>query len=311
MGEARRIAAFVRLGRPHFLVGGFVLYALGAAAAAYDGARVALVPYACGQAAITLTQWMTHYANDYFDLAADRANVSPTRWSGGSRVLPAGELAPRVALVAAVSLGLLALAVDVSFAALTTGGGRVLPLLLAALLLSWEYSAPPLRLHSRGLGAPTVALVVAVMTPLAGYMVQAPLHGALPFLVVAPLACAELVMIQLLDIPDAAGDVAAGKRTFVVRFGPALTCRISLAVLVAVYAMVPVLVAYGLPLRVALAVLLTVPVAAPLAWGLARGTWRQPSKRGALAFCGVAWFVSVAVAELVAFLSLATPPAPS
>ena len=50
---------------------------------------------------MTSFQLMTHYANDYFDLEADRANQTPTTWSGGSRVLPAGELSPRVALIAA------------------------------------------------------------------------------------------------------------------------------------------------------------------------------------------------------------------
>ena len=35
---------------------------------------------------------MTHYANDYFDFEADRANQARTRWSGGSGVLARGEL---------------------------------------------------------------------------------------------------------------------------------------------------------------------------------------------------------------------------
>jgi 1,4-dihydroxy-2-naphthoate polyprenyltransferase len=303
----RRLSAFVRLGRPHFLGGGFVLYALGAALAAYEGHAIDLRAYAVGQVAITLTQLMTHYANDYFDLAADRANATATLWSGGSRVLPAGELSPRVALVAALVLGALALAVDFGLVP-RTGGARALPLLLAALVLSWEYSAPPLRLHSRGLGAPTVALVVAVMTPLVGYLVEAPLRTVgfvpLPILVVAPLACAQLVMIQILDIPDAAGDAAAGKRTLMVRRGPAFASRLALALVVAAYASMPLLVVLGLPNRAALALALTLPIAAPVAWGLARGTWRDPARMGGLAFAGVAWFVALALAELAAFVSL-------
>jgi len=91
----RRVLAFVRLGRPQFLVGGFVLYGLGAALAAAGGAPLDRWRYACGQIVVTLTQLMTHYANDYFDLEADRANLTPTRWSGGSRVLPGGALASR------------------------------------------------------------------------------------------------------------------------------------------------------------------------------------------------------------------------
>jgi hypothetical protein len=47
---------------------------------------------------------MTHYSNDYFDLAADRANFTPTRWSGGSRVLVQTTLPPRWALYLALTL---------------------------------------------------------------------------------------------------------------------------------------------------------------------------------------------------------------
>jgi 1,4-dihydroxy-2-naphthoate octaprenyltransferase len=80
-----RVGAFVKLGRPLFLGGGFVMYGLGAALAAFAGAHLDWTRYAWGQLAVTATQLMTHYANDYFDLAADRANRTPTRWSGGSR----------------------------------------------------------------------------------------------------------------------------------------------------------------------------------------------------------------------------------
>src|ERR1700759_4213254 len=100
----RRLIAFIRLGRPQFLVGGFVLFGLGAALAAAGGAPLDRWRYAWGQIVVTLTQLMTHYANDYFDLEADRANLTPTRWSGGSRVLPGGARAPVVALRAASTL---------------------------------------------------------------------------------------------------------------------------------------------------------------------------------------------------------------
>ena len=75
-------------------LGGFVLYGLGAALAVAGGAPLDRWRYVLGQLVVTATQLMTHYANDYFDLEADRANRTPTRWSGGSRVLPDGALPP-------------------------------------------------------------------------------------------------------------------------------------------------------------------------------------------------------------------------
>ena len=107
--RVRQVGAFVRLGRPLFLVGGFVFYGLGAAIAAYRARAAARAidwrRYVWGQVAITATHLMTHYCNDYFDFDADRANATPTRWSGGSRVLPAGELPRAVALIGGAGAG--------------------------------------------------------------------------------------------------------------------------------------------------------------------------------------------------------------
>ena len=102
----RQVGAFVRLGRPLFLVGGLVFYGLGAAIAAYvgGGREIDWRRYVWGQIAVTAAHLMTHYCNDYFDFHADQANATPTRWSGGSRVLPAGELPRAAALVAALVL---------------------------------------------------------------------------------------------------------------------------------------------------------------------------------------------------------------
>src|SRR5688572_17017246 len=78
-----RTLALIRLGRPIFLGGGLVMHALGVAAALSTGARLDLGRLILGQVAITATQLMTHYANDYYDVEADRANLTPTNWSGG------------------------------------------------------------------------------------------------------------------------------------------------------------------------------------------------------------------------------------
>src|SRR4030095_10362295 len=113
--------AFIRLGRPLFLGGGFLLYALGAAVARSHGHEIEVHVYLLGQLVVTAFQLMTHYANDYFDYEADRANKTPTRWSGGSRVLVAGELPRRTALIAARALAMLGI---VGTLVLAVRGGR-------------------------------------------------------------------------------------------------------------------------------------------------------------------------------------------
>src|SRR6478735_8859285 len=168
MTEVARLGAFLTLGRPHFLIGGLLLFARGSALARVEGVTIDWQRYVWGQVTITAAQWMTHYSNDYFDLEADRANATPTRWSGGSRVLVRNLVAPRAALFAAVGLGLTALFAAGVLATRADGPRLAFPLCLLIIVLSWCYSSPPLRLLSRGLGEATTAFVVTLLTRLLG-----------------------------------------------------------------------------------------------------------------------------------------------
>jgi 1,4-dihydroxy-2-naphthoate octaprenyltransferase len=255
------IAAFVRLGRPLFVGGGFLMFALGAVIAAHHGHAIDVRRYVLGQLAVTAFQLMTHYANDYFDYDCDRANATPTRWSGGSRVLANAELPRDVALVAAIAL-----------AAIGTVTGLVLsanapvwtaPTLAAILVLAWEYSAPPLRLCASGLGELDTAIVVTGLVPWLGFYLQAPDLIGVHTLVVAlvPLALLQVAMLLAIEFPDAASDAATGKRTVVVRLGATRAAQLYVALTVLAYAWLPVAVALGLPGRVALAMAIPCPVA--------------------------------------------------
>ena len=300
-GWLARGRALVRLGRPLFLGGSFVLYALGAAVAVAHGHTIDPVLYLLGQAAITLFQFMTHYANDYFDYEADRANTTPTRWSGGSRVLVAGELPRGVALGAALLLAAAGLGVMLTLASMERAGPLALPALVVALVLSWEYSAPPLRLHSSGLGELAVALVVTALVPFFGFYLQASdLVGVrVLLLAVAPLCCLQFAMLLAIEVPDAAGDRAVGKRTLVVRLGAKRATRLYILTVAAAYASLPVLAATGLPKGIALAAAVPAPVAL---WRIRRtraGDFWRPERWESVTFWAVTLLVGTAVAELV------------
>ena len=298
----RRLMAFVRLGRPQFLVGGFVLYGLGGALAVAGGAAFDPWRYAWGQLVVTATQLMTHYANDYFDLEADRANRTPTRWSGGSRILPEGTLAPEVALRASRVLLVIA-AVAASLMARRVGVG---PLLLSAAMigLAWGYSAPPLRLCARGLGELTTALVVTLLVPLFGYDLQA---GALaaPIFCAAALPCAlQFAMLLAIEFPDAAGDAAVGKRTLVVRLGALPAARLYAATTLAAFGALPLLARAGLPARVAAAPVMLAPFAIWQSVRVARGAYGDSARWGSVGFWAVALLIASAGVELAAVATL-------
>jgi 1,4-dihydroxy-2-naphthoate octaprenyltransferase len=293
-----QLIAFLKLGRPHFLLGGALLFALGSALAAVQGLKIDWVRYAWGQSVITTAQWMTHYANDYFDLAADRENATPTRWSGGSRVLVSGAIAPRAALVAALVLAMLACIAALRLASLPACPRFTLPLALLIIALSWWYSAPPLRLLSRGLGEATTALVVTGLTPLLGFYIQTGTWQSPLLLVCFPVMCLQFAMLLTIELPDAAGDAAQGKRTLVVRYGAAWAGHAIGLVLLAAFGALPLLLALGLPARVVLLSALPAPLAAWQALRLWRGAFRDPERWESLALCSVALLVATVLGQL-------------
>ena len=301
MAAVAKLVAFVRLGRPLFLVGGFVLYGLGALV---SGATLDPARYALGQLIVTALQLMTHYANDYFDFEADIANTTPTRWSGGSRVLVERALPRGVALIAALVLAVMGTSAAAYLATRAGSGPLLLPIALAIVVLAWEYSAPPLRLHSTGLGELDTVIVVTGLVPLTGFYVQSgSLQGAgVLALAVAPLCALQLAMLFAIELPDAAGDARSGKRTLVVRLGAPKSAFFYIVITGLAYLSLPFLVLAGLPVRVGLMAALPAPIAL---WRIARavrGDWRDRRRWEGLTFGAVALFMATSACEVVAFL---------
>jgi 1,4-dihydroxy-2-naphthoate octaprenyltransferase len=301
-----RVGAFVRLGRPIFLVGGVVLYALGAAVAVYLGHPVGVARFICGQVAVTATQLMVHYSNDYFDLEADQANATPTQWSGGSRVLPRGELPRWVALAAASTLAAIAAAATWVLASALDAGPTTTALLLVALVLSWEYSAPPLRIHSSGMGEIVAMVIVTLLVPLIGFTAQARTLEPIAFASAAPLCFLQFAMLLAVEFPDEVGDAAVGKRTLVVRLGAARAAALYVASIVLAYALLPLWGRLGLPRSSALGLCLALPLAVWLGWRVVRGEYKEPRHWNRFAFASAALVTVSALLEVGAYLGLAS-----
>ncbi len=295
----KNVLAFIRLGRPLFLGGGFILFGLGAVIAAFHGHAIDVRRYVLGQGAVTAFQLMTHYANDYFDFAADQANLTPTRWSGGSRVLVAGELPRKVALIAAVVLA--AIGIAISAVLVADAGLSIVPTLVGMAALAWMYSAPPVRLCARGLGEVTTAIVVTGLVPWLAFTLQAPdLRGASDLLLaIAPLAVLQVAMLVAIEFPDADGDGATGKRTLVVRLGAERSAKLYVMLLTLAYLCLPIAALFDLPTRVVIAATLPTPLAAWRVAGIADAA--DPKAHERLTFFAVFLLIGTSLAELVAF----------
>jgi 1,4-dihydroxy-2-naphthoate octaprenyltransferase len=209
-------------------------------------------------------------ANDVFDatLGADDANVTPTRYSGGSRVIQYGLVSlRRMALlalgfyVAAAAIGLVLLAVRGSVALLVIG--------VIGFIVSIGYTAPPLKLVYRGLGEVAVAIGFGPLMLLGAYVVQT--GGALtwePVVASIPIALFVALILYVNEIPDRRGDSHAGKRTIPVRVSPEAVVRGYDAAVVAAYAVTVGGVLVGLLPVPAVLMLLTIPLARRVHAGL-------------------------------------------
>lgn len=294
--------AVVRLGRPIFLLGGFALYGLGALAAARRGHAFDLGTFALGQLAVSSIQLMTHYANDYFDYEADKANETPTRWSGGSRVLVNGELPRRAALQAALAVGAVAPLAGLLLLLRHPGHVEAVVLMAAMQVLAWSYSAPPLRLHSRGLGEPTTALVVPLLTPLTGFVLQAGRVEQHPLLLAAPLALLQVAMLVTIELPDHAGDRVVGKRSWAVVLGPGRAARLVQATIVSAFVLLAASLQLGVPSRAGLLWIALLPLGFWLCFRLERRDHEQSAAWESLSFSAVALFFLAIVAQLLALV---------
>ncbi|WP_437780677.1 prenyltransferase [Sorangium sp. So ce1097] len=165
-----------------------------------------------------LDQLFIVHANDVADQETDRRNRTATPFSGGSRVLVDGRLSPRALGAAALVCAAALVAVSAGLA-VARSAPLLVPLALAALLLLWAYSYPPLRLSYRGGGELLQMVGVGAVLPLYGYLAQG---GDLERLPVALLACllpSHLGCAIATALPDEPSDRESAKRTLPVRVG--------------------------------------------------------------------------------------------
>ena len=206
--------------RPAFLTITLVGVLLGFATAWH-----ARAPFDAAAAALSLALAMLAHAgvnvlNDYYDHlnGSDAGNSDRLfPFTGGSRFIQNGVLSPGqtlafgLALFLAVVLGGLWL--------IGHSGAGLFWIGLAGLAIGWAYSAPPLKLNSRGLGELCVAAGFLLVVAGADF-VQRGGFDALPWLAGLPYALLVTNILYINQFPDRSADLAAGKRHWVVRLNP-------------------------------------------------------------------------------------------
>ncbi len=165
---------------------------------------------------VLMLQIGANLANDYFDFIQGADTVNRL---GPTRALPAGLLSERRLLGGMVIVFFAAFFAGVR---LSIEGGRVIFFTgIAAAMVAFLYTAAPIRLGYRGWGE-TAAFVFFGPVALTGtYYLQAG-HVSIEALVlsISP-GLFSLALLTLNNYRDRNEDKETGKRTLVVRFGPA------------------------------------------------------------------------------------------
>lgn len=205
--------------RPAFLTVTLAGCLIGLAAAHADGVAVDAT-----RAVVTILFALLAHAganviNDYHDAlnGTDAANVERIfPFTGGSRFIQNGVLTVRA--TAAFGYALLGLVVPAGLWLAAGSGPGLIAIGLVGLVLAWAYSAPPLKLVSRGLGEFAIATCWLLVVVGADYTQRGAFAGT-PF--AAGLSFALLVanLLYINQFPDRAADAAVGKATLVVRLG--------------------------------------------------------------------------------------------
>ncbi|HEX6509794.1 MAG TPA: prenyltransferase [Chloroflexota bacterium] len=255
--------------RAPFLTATLVPVGLGLAAAAYDGPfswKLATLTTA-GAAAAHLGINIT---NDIFDTrsGADELNVTPTMFSGGSRVLQYGLLSMRE--MSAIAGACYAIAIGSGLALVPRSGTGLLGLGAAGFLIGYFYTAPPVQLVHHGLGELAVAVGFGPIMVLGSYYVQRGHYALRPAILSIPVALFVMLILYANEIPDRIADARAGKRTLVVRLSPRTVVKGYVAAASAAYGTVAAGVAAGILPAPTLASLATIPLAARITRGINR-----------------------------------------
>jgi 1,4-dihydroxy-2-naphthoate octaprenyltransferase len=211
-------------------------------------------------------------ANDVFDTlqGADDANRTPTKFSGGSRVLQNALVTIREMSILAI--GCYAVALILGLVLLAMRGSPALVVIAAVgFFISVAYTMPPFKLVYRGLGEIATAVGFGPVMLLGAYTVQS--RGSLSFeafVVSIPMGLLVALILYVNEIPDRAGDAKAGKRTLPVRWSEATVIRCFDVAAAGAFVSVVVGVAVGLLPIPALLVLLAIPLAIRVHSGLIR-----------------------------------------
>ncbi len=190
----------------------------GTALAAFQGAFEP-VSFALALTGAVALHLAFNLLNDVLDhrRGVDEANLTPTPFSGGSRVIQRGWMGSDAMLGLAATLGLAGAGIGAWL--VLASGWTVLALGALGVGVGYAYSGAPFRLTDRGLGELAAGTVFGPLLAAGAFAVQAGSVTGPALLVGVPLGVSMMGVLMVNELPDARWDARTGRGTLAVRWG--------------------------------------------------------------------------------------------
>jgi 1,4-dihydroxy-2-naphthoate octaprenyltransferase len=229
MKPSQVIPPIFRIVRMHIVLGGVLAFSLGALLTLVNGGVFDPLRVTLFYAVVLFGDLSTHYGNDYFDVKYDQ-HIERKKFFTGKNILVNNPRLRSPAKSISITLLILSNALALLAVIFQVAPIGLLIVTLCANFLGWSYSAPPLRLVSRGLGEVAIALAVGFAIPVVGYMAVRGQFDSLIGYFGFPFIMYGLMLALSLQAPDIEVDQKVGKLNIGARKGRRAVFALVLAV---------------------------------------------------------------------------------
>lgn len=255
----RTLVALWGMARPLIMISVILVYVDGLLIARAYSYVLAWDKMVWGLAVLLLVAASIHYANEFADYETDSYST-PTLYSGGSGVLPRGNVPRHLALYA----GWVALIICFGLTLLGHRLGALNTTALLCLVLGafggWMYSLPPLRLAWRGWGELDNALLGGLLLHIYGFVILSDQITIEIILLCLPFTLLTFNNLLATTWADKHADTMAGKYTLATRLPSVQLRRLYSAAAICAFMLLLLLHGRVIPGPVVYASLLAMPL---------------------------------------------------
>jgi len=263
MTETRKLDLVQHI-RPLHLMTLIVLYFLGVGFGRYLGQRIDPVPLLIGLIWIMTLSIGLNFLGDYFQTPFDWGRVRKEQAEKDSQENNRDEVLLYIS-VASLAVGAVLTVILWISGSLSLSSGLIMGsyFLLYCLLI-----IPGFSLDLSGIGEFFTSIILVVLPPAIGYLLQAGEFHRFLYLGIFPLFPLHLAMILVLRLKTYPSDIRKDRKTLLVRQGWQRGVYLHNLLVLSGFLLFGIALIFGMPFRLILPVFFTLPVAGYLIWYL-------------------------------------------